>query len=74
MCSVTTVIIVTGMQSFMLYSTESEIRGFSLAHTERDALAPISKISLASAVDFHAGDKHVLLSFVVKFHICSFDT
>ncbi|XP_071101709.1 prolow-density lipoprotein receptor-related protein 1-like isoform X1 [Haliotis cracherodii] len=43
-----------GILSFLLYSTESEIRGFSLGDPKTEALAPISKISLAAAVDFHA--------------------
>ncbi|XP_041374230.1 low-density lipoprotein receptor-related protein 1-like [Gigantopelta aegis] len=48
-----------GIQSFMLYSTESEIRGFSLDEKDRDALAPVSKISLASAIDFHAVSDYI---------------
>ncbi|ESO96765.1 hypothetical protein LOTGIDRAFT_51280, partial [Lottia gigantea] len=43
-----------GITSFMLYSTESDIQGFTLETPSQVALASISKISLASAIDFHA--------------------
>ncbi|KAL8579462.1 hypothetical protein ACOMHN_026827 [Nucella lapillus] len=44
-----------GMTSFLLYSTNTEIRGISLEPGKNDeALAPVSKISLAASVDFYA--------------------
>ncbi|XP_076445601.1 prolow-density lipoprotein receptor-related protein 1-like [Babylonia areolata] len=46
-----------GVTSFLLYSTNTEIRGISLEPGKGDeALAPVSKISLASSVDFYAED------------------
>ena len=46
----------TGIKSFLLYAKETEIRGQLFQTKERtQALAPISKILSASAVDFHAG-------------------
>ena len=46
---------ISGVMSFLLYSTNTEIRGISLDPSKKEeALAPISKISLAASVDFYA--------------------
>ena len=45
-----------GIKSFLLYAKETEIRGHMFTTDEQtQALAPISNIDSASAIDFHAG-------------------
>lgn len=47
---------VSGINSFLLYSTESSIHAISLEPKEtQESLAPVSKISLAASVDYYAG-------------------
>ncbi|KAL3854930.1 hypothetical protein ACJMK2_014165, partial [Sinanodonta woodiana] len=49
-----------GIKSFLLYAKESEIRGISFDKNDSvDALPPISKIQLASAVDFYAANDSI---------------
>ena len=54
---------VIGIKSFLLYAKETEIRGQLFERQSTQALAPISKILSASALDFHAGKaEHQLVS------------
>ena len=47
----------TGITSFLLYAKETEIRGQMFTpQSNLEALAPISQIQSASAVDFYAGN------------------
>ncbi|KAK6165881.1 hypothetical protein SNE40_022703 [Patella caerulea] len=48
-----------GITSFMLFATDSQIQGFSVNNSGQVALPPVSKISLASAIDFHAADHFI---------------
>ena len=45
---------VAGIKSFLMYTNKTEIQGLTLDERTQ-ALAPISKIASAIAVDFHAG-------------------
>ncbi|XP_070183011.1 low-density lipoprotein receptor-related protein 1-like [Littorina saxatilis] len=52
----------SGVTSFLLFSTNTEIRGISLdseGKKMKQALAPISKISLASSVNFDAKEDRI---------------
>ncbi|CAH1788845.1 unnamed protein product [Owenia fusiformis] len=43
-----------GIETFLIYSRDTEINGVSLVDTGKDALPPISKIHMATAIDFDA--------------------
>ena len=47
----------TGIESFLMYATEKDIHGilFDINQTD-EALPLISRISMAKAIDFHAGN------------------
>lgn len=46
-----------GVEEFLLYSINWEIKGLSLApeDNETQVLGPISRVSMATSIDYHAG-------------------
>ena len=58
----------TGIESFLMYATETEIHGIQFDINQTDEALPlISQISMATAVDFHAGN---YLSFHFRQNDC----
>ena len=50
----------TGIESFLMYATETEIHGIQFDINQTDEALPlISQISMATAVDFHAEMEHI---------------
>ncbi|VDI33223.1 low-density lipoprotein receptor-related protein 1 (alpha-2-macroglobulin receptor) [Mytilus galloprovincialis] len=50
----------TGIESFLMYATETEIHGIQFNDEETaEALPLISKISMAKAIDFHVDGDHI---------------
>ncbi len=53
-------ICLAGIESFLMYANKTEIQGLMLednASQDIKALAPISKIKQATAIDFYSGRK-----------------
>lgn len=60
-----------GIEAFLLYSINWEIKGLSLTLGDNTSqvLGPISRVSMAASVDFHAG-KQTLVAYLKKMFIC----
>ncbi|XP_054274081.1 low-density lipoprotein receptor-related protein 1-like [Macrosteles quadrilineatus] len=50
-----------GTEEFLLYSINWEVKGLSLEsnHTDSQVLGPISRVSMATSIDFHAGSDYI---------------
>lgn len=48
---------VSGVEEFLLYSINWEVKGLALdtLHNNVEALGPISRVSMATSIDFNAG-------------------
>lgn len=47
---------ISGIEEFLFYSISWEIRGLALdGNNDTQVLGPISRVSMASSIDFHAG-------------------
>lgn len=50
---------ILGADAFILYSINWEIRGLDLENTGKPVLAPISKIAMATSIDFYAIESYI---------------
>jgi hypothetical protein len=51
------VFLLTGIKEFLFYSINWEIKGLPLGDDNTtQVLGPISRVSMASSIDFHAGE------------------
>lgn len=55
-----------GVEEFLFYSINWEIKGLPLGDENMtDVLSPISRVSMATSIDFHAGTLRVLIFYLL---------